>query len=268
MKTRVILSILVLGGIILALFFGFQQSQQATPAGGTTVQLKAPEFVTAARAEGDAVASEISDLLDQEAGISAYYKSQTPITLSQVRSQFRTIEVENADYIIGSVAVPNYPEHFDVHVYVNKNGWILAYYLRQDPVSKIVDVIAQTIDTTKLKSVVSIVASAAGVPVTDVSYYDFRYPSANKMLFVSENDTNGNTFTIKTPATNSYSERSWTSINWPYTFSVDGQNRPNTLYGATEIYYGTLTASQLLPDVTHNVIVGQYGVLVIVYQEF
>ena len=64
-----------------------------------------------------------------EAGISAYFKSASPIALADVRGVFRVIEVETADYIIGSVPVPDYRGEYDAHVYVHREGWFVAYYL-------------------------------------------------------------------------------------------------------------------------------------------
>jgi hypothetical protein len=61
------------------------------------------------------------------------------ITINSVASLFRTIEVSTTDYIIGSIPVPNYPETEDAHAYIHKDGWMLAYYLKVDPVGKIVD---------------------------------------------------------------------------------------------------------------------------------
>lgn len=230
--------------------------------------LQAPAFIHSAYAQANPTAFELGAYLDQEAGISAYYKSPNAITLSQVRSTFRTIETETADYIIGSVAVTNYAEeNFDVHVYVHKTGWILAYYLKVDPVSKIIDVRGQTINTTKLKTVISVVAGAAGVPFTDVTYYDFRYPNATNLLFVAENLSNGNDFTIQLPSAYGYSERSWALIDFGYgtQFLVDGIG-PAVTWSGNSMWYGTITSSQLLPDVPHTVTVDDYGVLVLVYQ--
>lgn len=54
------------------LFFVLQQDRPAPLAAGTSVQIKAPAFVSAARAEGEATDSFIGDKLDAEAGMSAY----------------------------------------------------------------------------------------------------------------------------------------------------------------------------------------------------
>ena len=263
---RPLFASLMIVGILLVV--GLVRQPSRASRGRNVLNLQAPSFVDVANAETNPAELDIGGLLDQEAGISAYYKSPDAITLSQVRGQFRTIEAETADYIIGSVAVPNYAEHFDAHVYVHTNGWILAYYPRADPVSKIIDIKALTVNTTKLKNVVSAVASTAGAPFTDVTYYDFRYPNATNMLFVAEDGSNGDDFTIQLPSTFGYFERGWAVLISAYGwyFQVNGQNLPNVIYNSDSAAYGTLTASQLLPDLTHTIKATPYGVLVIVYR--
>ena len=254
--------------IVLLVTFGLVYKPGTSATSNPVINLQRPSFVGIANAGvGLPSPAGIGEQLDAEAGISAYYKAPDAITLSQVRGQFRTIETETTDYIIGSVAVPNHPEHFDVHVYVNKNGWILAYYLRSDPVSKIADTYAATINTTKLKTVVSAIASAAGAPFSDVTYYDFRYPNATNILLVAEDYANGNDFTIQLPSSYGYFERSWALRNYSGDayFQLDGSNL-SAVYGDAYMLYGTITASQLLPDTTHRIIVDDYGILVIVYR--
>ena len=258
---RILIAILIVG----ALYAGSTIGQHLhIPTSGKTTALQAPTFLQKAHAVGEA---DVLARIDAEAGISAYYKTPDAITISQVRSTFRTIETETADYIIGSVAVPNYVEHFDVHVYAHKSGWILAYYMRGDPVSKIVDAKATTLNTTKLKTVVAAVASAAGAPFSDVTYYDFRYPNATHMLMVAEDFANGNAFTIQLPSSYGYFAREWALMNFngERYFTVDGI-RQDPVWGAADHYYGTLTASQLLPDVPHTITVDDWGVLVLVYR--
>ncbi len=147
MKTHTLIRTLSIVAVVAGLMFmpGPISSTAPQIGGGQTLRLEAPPFIRTAYAQENSTAFDLGAYLDQEAGISAYYKSPDAITLSQVRGQFRTIETETADYIIGSVAVPNYPEeNFDAHVYVHTTGWILAYYLRVDPVSKILDVRGKT----------------------------------------------------------------------------------------------------------------------------
>ncbi|HRT31074.1 MAG TPA: hypothetical protein P5211_01510 [Anaerolineae bacterium] len=178
---------LFVGAIALTLLVAFSLiSRPAMPANASTVfNLQAPSFVSTTNAEAGSIASVIGD----EAGISAYYQASAPIVFtSNFKAVFRTIEAETDDYIIGSVAVENYPESEDVHVYVNTNGWVLAYYLKANPVGKIFDWKSYTgtsIDT-KLEKTLIRVASFAEVTYTGATFYDFRYPNANRLMLIGE----------------------------------------------------------------------------------
>lgn len=249
--------------VLLVLPFFIVNHQKGGVGNGFTLNLQAPDFVQKAYAGN----SEIGQYLDSEAGISAYFQSSIEIDVNQASSACRTIETLTSDYLICSVAVPNYVEHFDTHVYVHKSGWIMAYYSQNEPVSKILDMKARTINTTLFKTVVGKVALAAGVPFTDVTYYDFRYPNATKMLFVAEANSGGNSFTIQAPSSYGYFERSWAVQGGSVNLVIDGVTRPNQIWSGDSIRYGILTASQFLSDVEHAVAVDYYGVLVVVYRE-
>lgn len=256
------LLLLVLLGVGVFVLVSLVRRTNLASAAQPTLRLKPPALITTAYADTGSIGAR----LDEEAGISAYFNAAQPITLSRVRSQFRTIETETADYILGSVPVPNYVEHFDAHVYVHRSGWILAYYLRPDPVSKIIDVKARSITTTKLANVVTAVGGAAGVAVQEVSHYDFRYPNATHMMLVAEDDNAGNEFSVQLPSSFAYFERGWAvQDNCCDYFTVDGANKPNTTWDS-DSPHGTINASQLLPDVVHNITTGPWGVLVVVYR--
>jgi len=259
--------------LILTLFPMFFTVQKRAPQENNHIlPMQAPGFVT----ETQAGNSNIGTLLDSEAGISAYFESATPIDLNQVRGEFRTIEQETADYIIGSVPVPDYFEEYDAHVYVHRDGWILAYYLKDDPAIKIVDLKGKTVSTTNLKTIVQIIALTAGSAFTDVTYYDFRYPDATNLLIVSEAWYDGRDFTITIPGDFGYYERSWGQHGPSDVFYLDGIEIVNqAIWSGDDTHFGFLTVSQLLPDLIHTIQVGgpvyygdnnTYGALVIVYR--
>ena len=251
--------------VLLAMPFILVHGHTADFRKGFTLKLQPPSFVQEAQA-GD---SAIGQYLDSEAGISAYYQSTYPIDLNKASSACRTVEALTSDYLICSVAVPNYIEHFDTHVFVHKTGWIMAFYFKDEPVSKIIDIKGQTISTTLLKTVVGVVATAAGVPFTNVTYYNFNYPNATKMLFVAEDTANGNMFTIQAPSSNSYFEYSWSILGGAYNYSqfnFDGVDNPNLVWAGDVVKYGTLTGAQFTSDTDHTITVNMYGVLVIVYR--
>ena len=208
MKTIVLLSISL---VFIVILFFLKLPDRSMPDQGTP--LIRPPFVDVVKAASNGADPAVANMLDNEAGISAYMKSDFSINLSTVKPVLSTIEIETANYIVGSIDIPDYPGTYDPHIYVHTDGWILAYYLRPDPVSKILDTHAVTISSTLLDEAISIIASNGGVPVANINYYDFRYPNATHMMFVAENYVDGNNFTIEIPLSYGYFERSWASYN-------------------------------------------------------
>ena len=265
---------LLIGVVALALVAGFTLTgggQDGGPEGALSLQ--APAFVRAAEGDGSAASAQVTAQLAAEAGISAYLQTSSPINLSLIEGEFRTIETRTDDYIIGSVPVPDHPEHFDVHVYVHKDGWILAYYMNNEPTAKIVDVRGWTISSTKLETVISIIAGTLGEPMTGLKYYDFRYPNATHILMVAEDHHDGREFYIEMPTEYGYSERSfavYSSDSRGQNLYINGSAASRTWVGSN-MAYGSIPASQLLPGQTHKVNLhsmgSTYGVLVITYRE-
>lgn len=271
MKAQKRMLIIIILAVIGATVFAFSGRARIRPE--LTLELEKPSFVQAAAESGvESAPSEVRAMLSEEAGISAYKQTSGGINLNDVRGLFRTIETETSNYIIGSIQVPNYVEHFDVHVYVHVDGWILAYYLNDEITSKIIDTVAETIATTKLETALSTVAAAVGEPTTGMKYYDFRYPNATNILLIAENDDDGKDFTITLPSEYAYYERSWTTrkaSGYSEKFYIDGVLQP-TDYNSSTIAYGPIYSSTLTLDEPHNIEIGSYnyyGVLVITYRK-
>lgn len=268
--------------VVMALLFLPATPNQATDigAGQVALALQAPPFVNVAvAAQANPAAFDLGAYLDQEAGISAYYKSPDAINLNQVASVFRTIEMTTTDFIIGSVPVPSYSQLEDAHVYVHRTGWILAYYFRSDPESKIIDMRTYrtngSLNTTKLQNVLSVVATAAAAPFSGATYYDFRYPSATHILLIGETMTDGEySFTINPPSSYGYSERGWAVICDNDTCGA----RPQWILDGVALWtgcaycYGTISPDKLLPDVTHTFVLSSgttyvsRGVIILTYR--
>lgn len=257
-----VLAVLVIAALTSG---GFAPQNQLSSNTNQKLSLSHPPFLQSARAQAP---QEIADRLDDEAGIAAWIDSGFSINLDNAATAFRVIEDQSSDYIIGSVDLPNYSEHYDAHAYVHVNGWILAYYFRQDPASKIIRIKENDITSTNLASIISIVASASGVPTNIINYYDFRYPNAQNILLVYEAYSDGNSFSINIPASNAYYERGFAlSNNGSGTyFRLDGAAVSST-YWADNNGYGTISAAQLPPGVTHTIDVDDEGVLLITYTE-
>lgn len=246
---------------------------QADPQGNNTLRLAPPAFVRSAHAqEGgvtrDAAAPEATPagFPEDEAGIAAYFKSANPINLNNVKSVFRVIESQTAEYIIGSVPVTNYPDTEDVHVYVHKDGWFLAYYLAADPVGKIFNWrqyhdTGRTKITTKLEDTLALVTSTAGVSfLPGATHYHFRYPSATHLMLITEWARGGtDSFQVKLPGEFVYWEMSWSfgAEQDHANYSLNDVEITRTLSGisAWETKQGKLTPAQMLTDQYHTVAV-------------
>lgn len=225
------------------------------------LSLSRPPFLQAARAQAP---EEVAAMLDQEAGISAWMYSPVPIDLTNAANAFRYIEDQTADYIIGSVDLDNYPEHYDAHAYVHEDGWILAYYLRPDPTAKMISIKEGSILTTNLAAIIGTVASYGGVPLSQINYYDFRYPNAEFILLVYENEADGDTYTINMPTSFAYYERSF--AGWWALYLNGTEIRVNTY--DSNWGYNTISAAQLPPGVTHSININNYNnILAITYSE-
>ena len=83
------------------------------------------------------ISIQAKSFLEDEAGISAYMNAGQNIDLNLAKKAYRTIEEETEQYIIGSVKLTGYSETEDVHAYVHKDGWIVTYYLKDEPSAKI-----------------------------------------------------------------------------------------------------------------------------------
>jgi len=155
--------------------------------GAVTLALSRPAWLSVAQAQ------DVPNFLENEAGIAAYVNVGRQITLSTVRSIYRSIEAEDETYLIGSVPSPGYDENWDVHVYTHVDGWLVAYYPRNEPAVKMVDWASDSIDTgkmqTQLAKVLTQMMGVVGARNTDVGYYDFRYPDATGLVLMADRIT-------------------------------------------------------------------------------
>jgi hypothetical protein len=201
----------------------------------------------------------------REAGIAAYIRANSNINLATVVSFYRTIETQTADYILGSVAVTGYNDSHDVKVYIHKDGWVMAYYPKGEPTSRIFDWVrydgSGTLPT-KLEEVLTRIGVQVGASAAVPTYYHFAQPNANRLLLVADRLDAGGTdnFDIELPNTFTFHENSWSHfISAVNAFDssellVDGtrisllKNSPNIIVN------GLLSAAQLakgLPHVVH-----------------
>lgn len=161
---------------------------------------------------------------DGAAGISAYGQVSGGVDLELAKDAFRNIEKDRAEYIIGSVALPDYEETDDVHVYVDTEGWIVAYYCSAEQASKIIDWVGyhsgEEVSDTKLLDAMSIVASAMSVTLPEaIKYFDFRAPDATEMIIVVDKELvsgETETFNINVPTNHALYSSTWSHSIYNY----------------------------------------------------
>lgn len=126
----------------------------------------------------------------QSAGLSAYVKLEQRIAITTALSSiFDKIEDVGGNYIIGTVKVTDFVNTVYPHLYVDTEGWIVAYFLSHEPASLVMFWSGNTqnpspIIGSSLEKAIERACEALRVPLPRVSYYDFRYPQANNMLIL------------------------------------------------------------------------------------
>lgn len=217
--------------------------------------------------------------LDDEAGTAYYTNVSQILNLVTAKAQFRTIEADEPDYVVGSLELSGLPETEDVHCFVHIDGWIVAYYHKAEPVGKIIDwnyYSAGTLLKTKLSIGLEDMCLALGVTPTYTNYYNFEFPNANKLKIIIEErvHTGTDSFEIKLTSAFTYYERSWAH------YITDGLSRfyldTNVISEVTngDFDYGELTPVQLTMDIFHTVdiytvITGErgYGAILLIYSD-
>lgn len=194
---------------------------------GQTFSLVKPVF---------AQSTSTTTFLEDEAGMAIYLNVNRSLDLSVAKTVYKTIEKETSDYVIGSLSLPGLPESDDVHCFVHKDGWIVVYYLKAEPISKIIEwsyYSGGKLTKTKLQLGLEKMGLTLGVNVSGAKYYNFKYPNANKWMIIIEiqDGVGKDSFNLKIPSEFTFYERSWTH---------------NTAYG-------TLTGTQLSVDEFHTV---------------
>src|SRR5574341_2559861 len=114
-----------------------------------------------------------------EAGIAAYVRVGNTIELNKTIFVYEEIlNINNLD-IIGKVNITNEVENSIPLVYVGADGWIVAYYLKSEPESRIVQWWGSNrpiIQTTTLADAISKMVTALGVSYDsikgNITYYD------------------------------------------------------------------------------------------------
>lgn len=275
---------LMIGSLITILVFipVIQQRWSGNP--NQAIALQPPPFLSIARAE----ANQPANFADDEAGIAGYIKVNQTIDLNKVDDLCRNITAQTSDYLICSIDVPDYDDNHAPTVYMHKDGWVMAYYRNNEPVSKLIDFRHYTGDAklpTKFEQVINLVVAKIGAPSATPTYYHFAYPNAKKMILIADKAEPGRTddFQVNLPSGFSYFEESWSFARddkgfYKVEYELDGQQIAKiegNNGGIWEYLDGQFTRNQMNDgDHVVSVIAGQftfnnagYGGLGLVYSD-
>jgi hypothetical protein len=130
----------------------------------------------------------------QTAGISAYAKIDQPLDLEKTKAAFRDFVSVGANYLVGIVEVPNFGRNTRVHVYVDDQGWIVAFLPRGEATAGMMqwlpadsrEPIIASITNNVLLDAIRTTTGASGISfLPAVGYYHFGFPEATELtLFV------------------------------------------------------------------------------------
>ncbi len=151
--------------------------------------------------------------LDDEAGIAAYFQFDGPVNLESnlLTNQFRIITSNNGNYLLGMVRSPGWESYsqMDVKVLVHNDGWAVAYYPSNMPSTLITPREPGGLFT--LESVLNNIAEALELEPPTIFFHDFRYPDAEKMIYLEMAPTGqvDRTTEIRLPLGNNYYHRAY-----------------------------------------------------------
>ena len=191
-----------------------------------------------------------------EAGISAYVNTGQNIDMAKAKNAMRGIQAEGENYVIGIIELPGLPEEEFPHMYVSSDGWILAYYSKNAPSSRIFQWYGYEgglISTTTLKDAITSICPAVGVNYsqigTNLKYYHFNFPQATTMVITTDitaYGSNGDSFEFLIPSSLMVYEGSWSLRG--------GRGCDNRMYldgtqkGATQSFlWGTFEPQDIAP---------------------
>jgi hypothetical protein len=182
--------------------------------------LERPSFVALAATDGQG--QQAVDFLQQEAGISAYIKVDQTIDIQKLRASFRVVEQLEDTYLTGQIAIPNLQENLHPHLFVTRDGWIVAYYPRTEPTSKMLALWVSGTDTTPtlsgstLELAIHEVLHSAGIspsPLPTIKYYHFQQPAADRLMLIRDDAEREDYFQITIPSSLALFDATWAAYD-------------------------------------------------------
>ncbi len=169
------------------------------------------------------VSAEVSSTFPKnEAGISAYTKTEDineNNNVSKLAEAVAFLEaLEGGDvsgettYLTGKIPVKiEIEEHFFYvypNIYLDLEGWIVAYFKEDVPTSKIIQWTGYTpenMSPTVLEEAIKIMGEGLALSYPTLKYYHFQYPEANRMTLIIDTiygeENYKNNFSVVIPGT-------------------------------------------------------------------
>jgi len=202
--------VIVASSVAMYGYSGTEGGEGISEGGGGkgVISLEAPPFIGVADAAEAAGGGDAFP--EDEAGISAYVNVGQAIDLEQVATIYSQINEISATHVIGMVPISNFGGNVHPHLYADINGWIVAYFTKDEPASLIMDwqnnnkgdvnnPKIEEIKTTTLEQAIKKACDAIGIDYKEIEpkikYYDFEFPEADNMfLFVKTRATYGSNY--------------------------------------------------------------------------
>jgi len=201
-----------------------------------------------------------------EVGICAYVKLDQDIEIGRAAAAFVAIEAQEEGYVIGTVSLPSQSENMWPHLYISSTGWIMTYYPRTEPTSRMIQWIGYQggdIGTTTLRDALVQASQQIGVNMTAVSssmaYYHFQYPSATKLLIAVDTTTGSDSFTYTIPSELNLLEASWSHYAYKLGtyenshMNIDSERHCTFGRGDNQMSCATIEIQYTSPGVAHTV---------------
>lgn len=197
---------------------------------------------------------------DTQAGMAAYVNVGS-LNLENATEAYTQINNLSTSHAVGSINVPNNMGSDNIHVYVDSNGWIVAYLTRGEQLGHMiqwagVDVNNPTVKTT-FEDAISRVCTSIGVNYSviqgNIKYYDFEYPQAtNALIFMNTRISGSDYTTVLIPESYSIYSMNYSHIGYGgqgTTVYIDGIN---ICYGGG-IMLNSYNPSMLTKDIPHTI---------------
>ena len=191
------------------LYSGTEAEKGATESRGKgVISLMPPPFIALAGATETAAEEAEGAFPEDEAGIAAYVNVNQSIDFEKLVTILDPlINVTGGVYIHGKTKIPNFGGDVHPHIYANTNGWLVAYFTKDENASMLMQWSGTDVNnpniteitTTTLEDAIEKACNATGVNYTEIQpnikYYDFEFPDANSMMiFVKTQATEGSDY--------------------------------------------------------------------------